>query len=269
MTGKTMDGNSPSGAGMQRRIDIDAAFDLRDGFAGLTKKENMAFFNETFPGNKGYFFDGLFIHVYLDPPHTSLQVFAGVPVIFVPPHNLAHTHPRAIPPGFYGVPKQGPIARDLNYRDNPCQDGNWQPLFEAVLSYFETIKVPITEVIYWGYFVQIVLRDSNTDRAVLPLRAVNLVCRYLYESEMGRPATFQSQTRNKNPKDPNEGQSPDNTEHKQTVLRPGVRVSSDFFHGSELYRSSTLGARVHDANGNAFITIAAHTFATNDEHREK
>ncbi|KAL1889955.1 hypothetical protein Sste5346_008533 [Sporothrix stenoceras] len=199
MTGKTKDG--PSGAGMQRRV--DAPFDLRTDYHAMNNHDNTAFFNTIFPGNKGYSFDGLFLYVYLDSPHPSVQFFAGVPVIFIPPQRTPHAYPSPIPYGFYVAPWQGSIACDLNYRDRPGQDPHWQPLFDIIRSYFETINV-----------------------------------------------------------NPNEGQSPDNTEYE--VLRPGVRVSSNFLPGTEVYRSSTLGARVHDANGNVFITVAAHTFPADD-----
>ena len=60
---------------------------------------------------------------------------------------------------------------------------------------------PSQKSFFGGYFIQIVLRDTDTDRAVLPFQAGNLVCRYLYETEMGRPATVQSESepRNRNP----------------------------------------------------------------------
>ncbi|CAK7225419.1 hypothetical protein SCUCBS95973_005858 [Sporothrix curviconia] len=255
ITGKTEDG--PAGARVQRRV--DAPFDLRIDFHALSNHDNMAFFNTTFPGNKGYSFDGLILYIYLSSPHPVVQFFAGVPVIFTPPQRIPHAYPSPMPHGFYVAPRQGSIAGDLNYRDCSSQGPHWQPLFDAIRSHFETIHVFITEVIFWGHFIHIVLRDTDADRAALPFRAAKLICRYLYETEMGRPATLQSETRNRNP---NEGQSPDNSEYE--VLRPSVRVSSDFLPGTDVYRSSTLGARVHDANGNVFITVAAHTFPTDD-----
>ena len=118
MAGKAKDG--PSGAGMQRRI--DAPFDLRADHHAMNSHENSAFFNTAFPGNKGYTFDGLFLYIYTYCPHPSVQLFAGVPVIFMPPQRIPHAYPSPIPYGFIVHPRQGSIARDLDYRDRSSQD---------------------------------------------------------------------------------------------------------------------------------------------------
>ncbi len=232
---------------------IPAPFDLRGKSSDLSK--HRAFFDATFPGNKGYALDGFFLYVYLStPPQPLPQTFAGVPVVFVPPGDgvFAVPPPFLIPPGTWVRRQQGSIAENLNYRD---RKDDWQPLFEAVRLHFASIQVPITEVIYWGYFLHIILEHEDTVMARLPSLAGKITCRYIFEKQMKRPSKPQARRR---VNDTALDRVVDDTTYD--ILQTGVRVSSNFLPDSQTFLSSTLGARIWDADGNDYVTVAAYGF---------
>lgn len=70
--------------------------------------------------------------------------------------------------------------------------GDWNPLFNLIRSHFQDLGISITEVVYWGNWVHIVLEHRNIDTGKLPSQAANIACCYLYDDEMGRPSTLQA-----------------------------------------------------------------------------
>ncbi|CAK7204912.1 hypothetical protein SEUCBS139899_007674 [Sporothrix eucalyptigena] len=258
-----MDSSTSSALGRS----VDAPFDLRGDWNTLGKKENMEYLKTIFPGTQGVFQDSMFLYIFMShPPEPRPRVFAGVPVIFVTDPDTVSPGllpPRlAAPPGFGVVPQQGSIAKHLTYGESHGLDLDLQcaPLLEAVKIHFVKIETPVTEIIYFGAHLLIVLKSNKPDKSILPFRAGGVVCRYVLETEMNRPA-YQSELRHIDPK---KRQSKDDTEYAR--LRPGIRVSSDYLNSSSTYRSSTLGCRVRDKDDKDFVTVAYRTFNEPGQH---
>ncbi|CAK7226030.1 hypothetical protein SCUCBS95973_006065 [Sporothrix curviconia] len=240
-------------------LHIPAPFDLRNHMDDIGNDDNKAFFHATFPGNTGYAHDGLFLYIFLEPaPTPKPKSFAGVPIVFMRSEFIAGSIPPpppfAAPIGFIVLPQRVKIASHLNY--NRRRDLSCDPLFEAIRDYFaHSIRIPITEIIYWSDHLSIVLEHRDINRSVLPSVAGHVPCMYLFEDEMQRPATLLSETRQRDPiRD-----GVDTTEYDR--LRPGVRIASTYIAGTDMYSTSTLGTRVTDAHGHEFITVAYHAFS--------
>ncbi|KAK0728777.1 hypothetical protein B0T26DRAFT_739017 [Lasiosphaeria miniovina] len=124
--------------------------------------------------------------------------------------------------------RNGSIAEDRNGRDME----DWKPLFHIIKDHFEGLGVSITEVIYWGDFVYIVLKHRDTDFSKLPCQAANISCVYLFDDEMGRPPAPQARRL----LDPTPG-NPDDSQY------------------------DTLQPRLRDRVGNEFMTVASHGFS--------
>ncbi|KAK3363877.1 hypothetical protein B0T25DRAFT_597419 [Lasiosphaeria hispida] len=103
---------------------------------------------------------------------------------------------------------------------------DWEPLFHVIKGHFQGLGVLITEVMYWGNFIIIVLKHRDTDMEKLPSRAANISCLYFFDGEMGRPSAPQARCLT----DPTPG-SPDNSQYN--TLQPV---------------------------GNEFMTVASHGF---------
>ncbi|EPE06488.1 hypothetical protein F503_02616 [Ophiostoma piceae UAMH 11346] len=236
---------------------ISAPFDLRHDFDSLSMEPaNLAFFEETFPKNKGYTHDSLFLYIHLSkPPQPIPKSFAGVPVLFAPTVDgpIPFAPSLVIPRGHWVPGRQGQIATHLNYRDK--KDSAWEPLFEEIRAHFQSLAIPITEVIYFGYFVYIVLADQGTDMTKLPCRAAEITCMYMFEHEMQRPTPLHVRP---GTEDAGHDAAVDDSNYK--TLQPGVKVCSDFVLDSQASLSTTLGARVCDQDGNHYITISADGF---------
>ena len=236
---------------------ISAPFDLRHDFSSLSKPDNWAFFNETFPRNEGYAHDDHFLYIFLsEPPQPIPKSFAGVLVLFVQSVSSPAPLPPAmiLPQGHWIPSKQGRIATHLDYTDK--KDFAWEPLFEEIRAHFQSLAIAITEVIYFGHFVYIVLEDQDTDMTKLPRMAAAMACMYMFEHEMHRPAASQALPRIN---DAGHGVAVDDSNYN--VLQPGVKICSDFLPHSQASLSTTLGACVRDQDGNHYITVAAHGFS--------
>lgn len=146
--------------------------------------------------------------------------------------------------------KSGSIVPDQNGRDMR----DWDPLFNVIKDHFELLRVPITEVMYWGNFILIVLEHRDTDFTKLPWKAANILCFYLYNDEMGRPQVPQARRQT----DPTPG-NPDNS--KYDTLQPGLRITSAYLPSQpDAFLSTTAGVLVKDQVGNEFMTAASHGF---------
>jgi hypothetical protein len=131
---------------------------------------------------------------------------------------------------------------------------DWKPLFHAIKTHFQGLMIPITEVMYYGNTVFIVLKHRDTNVNKLPWRAANIVCNYLFDDEMGRPLTPQARRL----LDPAPG-NPDVSQYD--TLQPGLRVASSHMPGSAgMFLSTTTGVLLKDKVGNEFVTVAAHGF---------
>lgn len=178
---------------------ILAPFDLRNDINILGELENLAYFNTIFLGNEGFTHDELVLYIYLNTrPRPPPKSFAGVLVTFVPVEGLMPLPPPLVLPRSSWVPsRQGSVADHLNYRYR--QDFDWQPRFNAIRLHFNSLKVSITEVIYWGHFVHIVLEHKDTVMSRLPCQAGHITCRYLLKKDMHRPDKLQARRRAKDP----------------------------------------------------------------------
>lgn len=175
---------------------VEAPFRLEPGERFDETLENLAFFNDTFPLNRGYIIDELFLNVYTNTRRDPPKTFGGMPVAFVP-HEGGRT-PLTEPPfawleGLVVTINPHPIPDDRGWApaEHSAQQ-EWTPMFEVIRKHFEYIDVCITEVIYWHHFVQIVLLDRSASLEMLPSSACGVFCRYLFEDEMMRPPVPQS-----------------------------------------------------------------------------
>ncbi|KFX98236.1 hypothetical protein V490_02386 [Pseudogymnoascus sp. VKM F-3557] len=70
---------------------------------------------------------------------------------------------------------------------------DWEPLFIIVKNPFKLIGVSVTEIMYWGNYLVVILEHRRAaDTAKLPWKAGNIAVTYCYEDEMERPSTPQS-----------------------------------------------------------------------------
>ncbi|KAF7563892.1 hypothetical protein G7046_g235 [Stylonectria norvegica] len=207
-----------------------------------------------FPGLREIRENGFFISIYVDPlpPKPWPKTVGGLPLYLAPCQGPDHTPM----PKTWGLPSLIPrsnaiIAESINGRDMPR--GEWDPLFHAVRDHFCAVGVSITEVIYWGNHLMIVLQYRDTDKSKLPSLAGKIQCRYLYEDEMGRP----SQMLSRRMMDPTPG-DPDNTQYEH--LQPGMRVSSDYKLDHQSFHTTTTGVLIQNSTGERFMTVASQGF---------
>ena len=129
---------------------------------------------------------------------------------------------------------------------------DWTLLFEAIRAFFEDIEIPITEVMYWGAYVSVVLERRDTDLAKVPGKAGGIMCMYHYEDEMGRPQGIQGRRATDT--------TPGNPDHSEYApLQPGVRIySAHLIDSPSMFLQTTAGVLVKDSEGNEFMTGAVH-----------
>lgn len=189
--------------------------------------------------------DILVFYVTVMPPRPWPKTVAGVtPHFMIPPGPSALRTPQA----FNVVGDNESVGPDLDCRGLV----DWKPLFTFVRDYFETIGVPITEVIYRSDSTLIVLVSRDTDPRKLPRSVANTRCGYVYDDQMGRPSLPQGELLS----DTIPG-TPDETEYK--ILRPGVPVASTYPSASPVnFFRGTAGALVKNRLGNAFLTVASY-----------
>ncbi|KAI5456426.1 hypothetical protein BGZ63DRAFT_429079 [Mariannaea sp. PMI_226] len=224
-------------------------FNLRENRDAWDKRENRDMLMNIFPNTTGVAIDGtfLFIHVSEKPSKPWPKTVAGLPLYLVPGPGPDYD---PIPMGLPVNPRNGRIAGDIDGRDMEV----WTPLFEAIRDHFLDLQISITQVMYWGNSVLIILEHRDTDMAKLPWRAAGIPCRYLHDDEMGRPRLPQSRRQS----DPTPGNPDQNQYH---TLQPGVRVTSNFFPDEcEVFQATTAGVLVKDAAGNELMTVAGHRF---------
>ncbi|ETI21432.1 hypothetical protein G647_07779 [Cladophialophora carrionii CBS 160.54] len=208
------------------------SFDLRDKFNPLNDPENRDTLRSIFP-------------LRTLPPKPWPLSIAGVPLYL---HLGLGQNP--LPPPRPVRRKNGSIAEDQDGQDME----NWEPLFLAVKGHFQDVGIPITEVMYLGNVVFIVLKHRDTDINKLPCRAAKIGCSYLFDDEMGRPSAPHARRLS----DP----APRNRDVSQyDTLQPGLRVASSYQSGnSGTFLSTTTGVLLKDGAGNEFMTVAAHGF---------
>jgi hypothetical protein len=234
-------------------------FDLRTDPDAFYQPENRDILASIFPGNHGLSMDGMFLYFLQKaaPPKPWPRTIAGLPPYFAPEIGPQHT-PR--PFGFLVQQENDSIAEDQNGRDME----DWEPLFYIIQSHFRALGIGITEVMYWGNYVIIVLEHRDTDVTKLPRKAANIACTYLYDDEIGRPSAPQARrimdpTFNRARFSRLTPGNPDESEYK--TLQPGVRVTSACMTSKpNTFMSTTAGALVSDLAGNEFMTVASHRF---------
>lgn len=224
-------------------------FDLRTDPDAFYQPGNRDMLASIFPDNQGLSMDGMFL-TFLQkatPPKPWPRTIAGLPLYFAPEISPQYT-PR--PFGFLVQPENGSIAEDQNGRDME----DWEPLFHIIQSHFRALGISITEVMYWGSYLIIVLEYRDTDVTKLPRKAANIACTYLYDDEMGRPPAPQARCIT----DPTPG-NPDEINYK--TLQPGVRLTSGYRTSKpDTFVSTTAGVLVTNVEGNEFVTVASHVF---------
>ncbi|KAI5862476.1 hypothetical protein GGS23DRAFT_572537 [Durotheca rogersii] len=147
--------------------------------------------------------------------------------------------------------RNGVIAKDQNGRDTK----DWKPLFHIIKGHFESLGVPITEVMCMDSCVIVVLKRRDTDMGKVPCQAANIICFYLFDDEMGRPPAPQARRLT----DPTPG-NPDNSQYD--ALQPGLRVTSSYLPSHpDMFLSTTSGVLLKDhLVGNKYMTVASHGF---------
>ncbi|OQV10307.1 hypothetical protein CLAIMM_14327 [Cladophialophora immunda] len=225
-------------------------FDLRDNIKLMYEPENEALLCSVFPGTTGIGTDGWFMHLQLRtlPPKPWPLTIAGIP-----PHlGTGDTFCQGPMLGWRMVSgRNGSIDRDKDYRNMV----DWEPLFQVLKRHFEDIHISITEVMYLGNHVKIVLEHRQTDMSKVPFSAGKVGCFYLYEDQMGTPSTLHTRVRSLEP-------TPGNPDLSQySSLQPGLRVASAYLPGDpNTYLGTTTGILLRDGLGNEYMTVAADGF---------
>jgi hypothetical protein len=222
-------------------------FDLRKDPEAWHCDVNSKLLASLFPGT-GVGFDGWCLIYWLDvlPAKPWPKTIAGVPCYFTIDKTRGSPFPPPRP-AHWNNPSIGQEVDGRNLSD-------WDQVFQLIRDHFDEVRIPITEVQYWDEFVRIVLQNRNTDMTKLPKCVANIRCHYLYEDEMGRPETPQARCL----VEPEPG-NPDESEYN--ILRPGVRLASDYDPSQPgAYLRTSAGILVQDREGNTFMTCAAHGF---------
>lgn len=171
---------------------IVPSFNLRDRPEKFDDEDNRNFISNLFPDTitltKMEPF--LLFGMRTLPPKPWPRTVAGLVAYFYieTSTNGPRRDHNPLPLGVAARPTNRSIASALDGRDT--QD--WRPIFEAVREDFQVQKVEITEVIYWWTYITIVLQDREIDYTKLPRRVGNLVCRYLFEDQMGRSSPLRA-----------------------------------------------------------------------------
>ncbi len=222
-------------------------FNLRDETDALYDNEKRKILMSIFPGTVGVSSDRRFLYLQqvTMPPKPWPVTIAGLPL-----YLSLDMGPGPMPPLKPVHRKNGSIAGDRDGRDME----DWEPLFHVIKGHFQGLGVSITEVMYWGNFVIIVLKHRDTDLGKLPWHAANIGCFYLFDDEMGRPSAPQARRL----LDPAPG-NPDNSQYG--TLQPGLRVTSSYLPSSPgMFLSTTTGVLLKDGVGNEFMTVASRGF---------
>jgi hypothetical protein len=126
-------------------------------------------------------------------------------------------------------------------------------IFDLSRDFFVNVRIPITEIQFWGRLVIIVL-GSNTGGDVLravPKSIARCQCFYRFESEIGRPTTLL--TKEADPR------TIDETQYDS--LRPGILLSSGPNDQEEEKRTSS-GVLIRDQQGVQFMTASSYGFTS-------
>ncbi|OAP54118.1 hypothetical protein AYL99_11653 [Fonsecaea erecta] len=226
------------------------SFDLRNDKSGWADPKKMPLLRSVVPGTTGISCDGWFIYLLVRtlPPKPWPLTIAGLPLYFHTPTTLGQG---PLPQGKLVTRKNGYLAEDQDYRNMK----NWEPLFKVIQKHFEeNINISITEVIYLGNVVYIVLEHRQTDMTKVPWLIGKATCVYLYDDEMGRPSKLHARRQH----DLTQG-NPDISMYD--TLQPGLRVTSNYLpDSSDAYLETTTGVLLKDSVGNEFMTVAAHGF---------
>ncbi|KFY03647.1 hypothetical protein O988_01321 [Pseudogymnoascus sp. VKM F-3808] len=167
---------------------ITLPFNLRADPLALNDPKNRELLYKLFPGTTGLAMDGTFLYIIQAeaPPKPWPKSIAGLPSYFAPQIGPQHT---PVLFGWHLGRGSGAIARSLNGRDM----ADWEPLFIIVKNHFKVMGVSVTEIMYWGNYLVVILEHRRTaDISKLPWKAGNIAVTYFYEDEVGRPSTPQS-----------------------------------------------------------------------------
>ncbi|KAK3363871.1 hypothetical protein B0T25DRAFT_470095 [Lasiosphaeria hispida] len=223
-------------------------FDLRDQPDNVFDHDKRELVMSIFPGTTGIACDSIFIILQLHtlPPKPWPLTIGGVPLYL----TLQIGSGGPIPQGRFVGSRNGSIAKDQKGRGMK----DWEPLFHIIKGHFQGLGVSITEVMYWGDFVIIILKHHDVDMEKLPSQAAKIRCLYLFDDQMGRPSAPQARCLT----DPTPG-NPDNSQYN--TLQPGLRVTSSYLPSNpDTFLSTTSGVLLKDQVGNEFMTVASHGF---------
>lgn len=149
--------------------EVTVPFDLRDDPAAFDKSEILEMLTQIFPSTTGVGRDGFFLYILVSemPPKPWPKTIAGHPLYLGPRLGPEHC---PMPNGLPAHRRNGTIADQMDGRDMQT----WTPLFEAVRDHFLALEISITQVMYWGNFLTIVLEHRDIDIARLPWRAARI-----------------------------------------------------------------------------------------------
>src|SRR5690349_4671920 len=136
----------------------------------------MSIFPETYSASMDPTF--LYLHPMRMPDKPWPKTIDGFPIYFA---ETFSNEPSPAPMGM-AFPQRGfeSIAQDIDCREV----ADWEQLFRIIKWHFQDLQISITEVMYWGHSVVIILEHRDTDITKLLHKAANVQCRYFYDDEM-------------------------------------------------------------------------------------
>ncbi|KAJ6078374.1 hypothetical protein N7467_008127 [Penicillium canescens] len=162
-------------------------FNLRESPDKFLERENYKLLFRVMPNVQRVEFDDRFL-VYLFselPPSPWPKMIASVPCYFTNDPNDRGP----LIPIFRRSRSDIAISHSMDLRDN---EAAVDLIFDLSRDFFVNVRIPITEIQFWGHLVIIVL-ESNTGEEILravPKSIAGCQCFYLFESEIGRPTTL-------------------------------------------------------------------------------
>ncbi|WEW61233.1 hypothetical protein PRK78_006723 [Emydomyces testavorans] len=228
-------------------------FNLHEDRGSFSKHENRDLLYQLFPGTKGINFDDYFLIFWVEelPSKPWPLTVAGLPCYITTDRDDDGPLPSIERPAKSNIR----LFQDLDYRN---LEGYPEKVFRLIQDFFLEGSISITEIQYWNSFVIIVLEHRDADLTCVPHTVAHCPCYYLYEDEIGRPASFPA----RHTKQPMKDVVDDGEYH---TLRPGVMLSSGSPSPEDIELLTTSGALILDQLGYKYMTVTSHGFPFGDK----
>lgn len=145
------------------------------------------------------------------------------------------------------------LSNDLDLRDS---EAAVDLIFDLVRDFFAQTDISITEILFWGHLIAIVLDDEGSKTegvSAVPRSVAQCNCFYLFESEMARPRKLTARQIK-----PVSLAKIDDSQYD--TIRPGVMLSSGRHPMGEWEVLTSSGVLVKDHGGSQYMTVAAYGF---------